>query len=542
MNKKFQILALLFATTFIASSCKKQIDEAYANPNAAVKVPVEALLPQMVSALAGNYAGHGMLNDNRYIGMYVQNFGFSGAGEVYDIMAAPQSDNAASWYRVHYYDLGQNLNRMIDWATEEKKWDYVGVGHALFAFSWLTLTDVHGEVTLKEAFNTSQLTFKYDTQEEVYEHVRKTCFTALSFLNRTGDGVSQANLAKGDEFFFNGDVNKWKKFVYSVLARYHLHLSNKPAFKADSVIHYANLSIQNNADNALVKFANSGVTATANFFGPLRNNIGARAIRQGAYIANMMNGTNSLFAGVEDPRAWYMLRGNANNTIVGVPQGLGQVTGITVANNRPENFWGVPQTTAVNNVPPTTDENCRYIFRNASSIPIITASEIQFMKAEAAFKKGDKATALAAYKLGIEQHFDMLTTTYNVNIPAARVITPAMRNAYINNTRIVPASANDLTLSHIMLQKYIALYAYGCFETWVDMRRYNYTDVDGGLQVYRDFVLPTGTRLFVDNAGLPVQRIRPRFNSEYVWNIEELRRIGADAVNYHTKKMWFAQP
>jgi hypothetical protein len=30
----------------------------------------------------------------------------------------------------------------------------------------------------------------------------------------TGGGVSQANLAIGDAFSNNGDVNKWKKFVY----------------------------------------------------------------------------------------------------------------------------------------------------------------------------------------------------------------------------------------------------------------------------------------------------------------------------------------
>jgi hypothetical protein len=545
MKKNIIYTILAAAVMLFASACKKPIDEAYQNPNANVRVPIEKLLPQITSAFAGNYGGHGSLNDARYIGLYVQNFGYSSGADIYDQMYSPLGDFPASWFRVHYYDFGQNLNKIIEWGTEEKKWDYVGVAHAIFAYSWLNLTDIHGEVTLKEAFNTNLLTFKYDTQPEVYEHVRNTCFTALEFLNKTGDGVSPANLALGDAYFYGGDVNKWKKFVYAVLARYHHHQSNKPTYKADSVIYYANLSMQTNADNAMVKYANSGVSATSNFFGPLRNNVGAggRFIRQGSYIANIMNGTNAAFAGVTDPRAWYMLRGNSNNTIVGVPQNLGQITGIANKADRPENFFGVSQNaTAAVNTTPTNDLNCRYIFRNASPTPVITASEIQFMKAEAAFLKGDKATALEAYKQGISLHFDLLMTEFNVNIPADKVITTAIKDAFLNNNAVVPLNAADLTLSHIMLQKYIALFGYGSYETWVDMRRYHYTDADGnGVKVYRDFVLPTGSAMYIDNGGLPIYRVRPRYNSEYVWNIEELKRIGADAVDYHTKELWFSK-
>ncbi len=524
-------------------SCDKKIDEAYANPNADIRVPIEQLLPQITSAFAGNYGNHGSLADARFMGSYTQNFAYATGGDTYDQMYAGLTDNGASWYRVHYYDFGENLVKMIKWGTEEKKWDYVGVANAIFAYSWLTLTDIHGEVTLKEAFNPSQLTFKYDTQPEVYEYARNQCFIALDYLNRTGDNVSPANLAKGDEYFFGGDVNKWKKFVYAILARYHNHLSNKAIYKPDSVIYYANLSMQTNADNALVKYAATGVTATNNFFGPLRNQIGSvgRFIRQSQFVANLMNGTNTAFAGVADPRAWYILRGNTNGTIKGVPLNTGQINGL-VAADRPESFLGISQnaTTVVNTVP-LNDANCRYIFKNASPTPVITASEIQFMKAEAAFIKGDKAMALAAYRLGIQLNFDMLTTTYNLNIPVGKEITPAIRDAFLNNPLVVPATAASLTLSHIMLQKYIALYGYGNYETWVDLRRYHYRDKDAdGLQVYRDFVVPTGSALYIDNKTNPVYRVRPRFNSEYVWNLDELKRIGADAVDYHTKECWFS--
>jgi hypothetical protein len=174
----------------------------------------------------------------------------------------------------------------------------------------------------------------------------------------------------------------------------------------------------------------------------------------------------------------------------------------------------------------------------------MTAAEIAFIKAEALHRSGDKPGALTAYRNGISLHFDMLTSTFETNVPDANKITPTAKADYLNSTVIVPAAAADLTLTHIMLQKYIALYIHGACETWVDMRRYHYLDTDPqtGQQVYRDFALPNV--IFADNNGKTVQRVRPRYNSEYVWNMNELIRIGADPskLDYHTRECWFSQP
>ncbi|MFN2437689.1 MAG: SusD/RagB family nutrient-binding outer membrane lipoprotein, partial [Chitinophagaceae bacterium] len=129
------------------------------NPNADVRVPPENLLPQIISAMAGNYAGHGTMNDIRFIGAYIQNWQYHATLSNYDRMGYTNNvaDVSQSTWRMHYYDIGQNNQRMIEWGAEEKKWDYVGVGKAIEAWSWLTLTDYYGDVILKEAFNTTLL-------------------------------------------------------------------------------------------------------------------------------------------------------------------------------------------------------------------------------------------------------------------------------------------------------------------------------------------------------------------------------------------------
>jgi hypothetical protein len=93
-----------------------------------------------------------------------------------------------------------------------------------------------------------------------------------------------------------------------------------------------------------------------------------------------------------------------------------------------------------------------------------------------------------------------------------------------------------------MTQKYIAQWAWGHNELWLDMRRYHYTDIDPatGAQIYPGFAPPAN--LYPDNNGKLAQRIRPRYNSEYVWNFAALQAIGADKLDYHTVPLWITQP
>ena len=141
-----------------------------------------------------------------------------------------------------------------------------------------------------------------------------------------------------------------------------------------------------------------------------------------------------------------------------------------------------------------------------------------------------------------------MTTAYTKGIPAGRAITPAAKAAYLANTAVVPATSAGLTLSHIMLQKYIALFGWGTHQTWTDMRKYHYnTDKDPstGLQVYANLVTPPTSPinyLISTNNGKLVYRCRPRYNSEYLYNIPELTRLGALNQDYNTYECWFSKP
>lgn len=541
----------------VAVSCAKKLDEAYENPNAPKKVPVETILPSLVGSLIGSSAAagsaYGIAGDGLLIGRYIQYWGTynvsatANVGTQYDQMGGTvgSSDNLGSMWGAHYFGMGQNLNRMVQWADEEKKWDFAGAGCALRAWSLLETTNEYGDMILKQAFDVNLVTFLYDTQPEVYDSCRAYCYRALVYLNRKGDNMGQ-KFAEADAYFNGGDVERWKKFTAGILARSFAYVHNKATYSADSVIKWANAAMTSNTDNITCKFANTGITGTSNYFGSLRGNVNNAntGIRQSAYIAALMSGQNpGAFTGAPDPRRPYLLREDSNGTYNGTIPGKGQ--GTLTSRTAPQSFvgtlFGTASYTALN---PIAGEGGRYIFRNAAEFPIMTASEIQFLLAEALLRKGGNATgALAAYVNGINLNFDMLASKYQDFVPAGLRFAPGAQAAYLANTSVVPATAAELSLTHVMLQKYIALFGWGMQETWTDMRRYHYNvdkDPNKNTVVYAGFTPPAGTDLYLNNNNKLVQRCRPRYNSEYLYNIPELTRIGALALDYNTKEMWFS--
>jgi hypothetical protein len=174
------------------------------------------------------------------------------------------------------------------------------------------------------------------------------------------------------------------------------------------------------------------------------------------------------------------------------------------------------------------------LFKDNVGFPIMTYAEMQFIKAEAAFRSENPTLAYTAYLNGISASIDFVSGL-------GTAITTAQKTAYMTSAA-VRQSAATLTLRDIMLQKYLALYGYGFVETWCDLRKYNYNvgDAKGNNPYLGVFFFPSS--FYPDNGGKPAQRYRPRYNSEYLWNVAALKVIGADLPDYHTYKMWFSQP
>lgn len=528
-----KIFAVTVAASLILSAACSDYLDVNTNPNGPQTVTANLYLPPMLHWMvtAPQY-------DGRFVGRYTQEWMLANGQTVlstWDRMGYdPASDNGGEQWRDVYWSLGQNLVDMNSKAEAEQRWDLLGVGLILKAWGWQALTDLHGEIIVKEAIDQSRTSFDYDTQDYAYQEVKRLLDSAIVLLQRTDGAVDAGYLGKGDKIY-NGDRVKWLKLAYGMRAINLNHYSNKASYDPAAVIADVDKSFSSNADDALFPYpAVSTDNSDRNFWGDTRDNI--TSYRQTQFIVNLMNGVQFPTVAA-DPRMSRMLALSTDGTCcVGVDPNVPGYGAIPTA-KQPTNFYGYPGTQRLSsgNQPLPS----RYIFSDKSKLPFMTYSELQFVKAEAALRSGDQGTARAAYLNGVSSHIDFVNARNLDDNQTPSQISATEKAAFLADPAIAPAV---ITLSHIMSQKFIALWAWGHNEIWMDMRRYHYTDIDpvSGTEVFRGFAIPTN--LYPDNAGKPVQRIRPRYNSEYVWNSASLDAIGGLATDYHTKPLWITQP
>lgn len=528
----------MIAGTMSFSGCSDYLD-VNTNPNGpdALLQP-ELFLPQIQSEMAVAVQW-----DGRFAGFYTQNWSYtSGASYSLNLHSNPLADSYAQLWRAVYFSMGYNLSDMIESGELNKKYDFVGVGHIMRAYGWQMLTDYHGPVIVTEAFNSSQRVFNYDEEPVVYAEIQRLLLLGIENLERT-DGLSPSDSGlAGADLIYKGDRDKWKKFAYGLLAMNAHRLTNKSSYSADEVIAYVDKSLASNQDDASIGFDGT-VSADTNFFGPLRDNIGY--YRQTKFIMGLLDGTNPELTDpslvgldplvensadhLKDPRITAMMAPSPDGSYRGISPTLG-INEWTKAEASlvPKNFWNEVGYKG------STPSPQIYFFNNSARFPLMTYSQLQFIKSEAAFISNKKDVALTAYQEGVTSHID-----FAKQFAPDPSVFEARKAIYLTSTELFPIATDDLSLSKIMLQKYIATWGWGMLETWSDMRRYHY-DIDATDPVYKGFELPDP--LYITNEGKPAYRARPRYNSEYMWNKAALEVIGAYEDDYHTYETWFSKP
>jgi Starch-binding associating with outer membrane len=547
--KQLKFLIFTFFAITLLVSCKKYLNQ-NSDPATPQDPDVWAVLPAMISNMH-----RGIQYDGRALMQLTQNVSNISSGDVSDVHGPNTGDGFGDIWRMTYYGMGKNLDYMINLGTKETYWDYVGVAQALKAWSFQTCTDYHGDIIFDEAFKQNQFYFKFNTQEEVYTKVDSLCKLSIANLNRTDGNAGLNTLARGD-IAFKGNKSRWVKFVYGILARNKHHLTNKSNYDADLVIKYVDSSLASLSDNFYCPFS-ATKNDDANFFGAFRDNLGAR--RQSRFITQLLDGTNfyaNTLPASRDPRIKAMLTVSAD-TINGIsnggyrflapnagdPNGVSTTTLGSAPRLRVPTLWG--DSTPLNpnyiySLATFDNTQGKFLFKDAAPLPVMTYHELLFIKSEAQFRKGFVVDAYNTYRLAIAAHFDFINDVYNKGSQTPR-LTALDKSNYLASAA-VKQTPLALTITDIMLQKYIGDFGWNYVECWTDLRRYHYFDLDAntGAQVYKGFVIPSYS---TSNLGAkPMYRFRPRFNSEYVWNVEALRAIGGLNIDYHTYECWFSQP
>lgn len=530
-------LSIVAAFLTMAVGCKKYLD-INTNPAVPQTSKAELLLPPILFQMT-----NGTSQDYRFVWKVTQNLigaSTDDASLVWEKHSyTPASDNGGVIWRMTYVDLGLNLENLINDAVANQKYEYAAIGYAIKAWAYQMTTDMYGPIILDEAFTPGLLKFPYHDQPEVYEKVRFYGQQAIKYSNMTSpvSYASQLSSTTGDNIY-KGDMAKWRKFVYAIYALQYSHLVNKPEFTtqyADSVTKYTNLSFASEAESATVFFSATSTDDT-NPFGPTFgyiNTSGTTSTYYGRisttilnYLAGGMRGTATTNPTTSvDPRLSRMLPASTATAtlgryIAGVPTQGSSTSALPIV------YGTVPAGATI--------YNGKYIFADAARYPLMTYSQLQFAKAEALFLQGKTGEAYTAYIAGIRGHMAF----YNAYGRASKTPDPAITDteitAYLASTEVAQSAAT-LTLADIMGQKYIAQWGWGGMEQWCDLRKHHYNAT-----TFRQYYqIPTDNLLL---GGKYAYRFRPRYNSEYIWNADELRKWGGLDVDYMTKETWFSQP
>ncbi|SHM82614.1 Starch-binding associating with outer membrane [Chitinophaga jiangningensis] len=223
---KYKYLLLLGAALGLAS-CDKGFEELNTNPNASTNMNVDYMFSQ--SLLKGSYVYDRAYYYSSYLhcGTYVQHFavakeiGGSGSGDKYAVNDFYQG----FYFRYAYTNSILNVQDIID-ANKSGKVAGTSVNKLSAARIWKVLlmqriTDLYGDVPYTQAAQARNGVFApaYDAQADIYADMLKELDEAIKAFD-----PAQPTFG-GADYIFKGDVNKWKKFGYSLMLRVAMRLT-----------------------------------------------------------------------------------------------------------------------------------------------------------------------------------------------------------------------------------------------------------------------------------------------------------------------------
>ena len=553
MNK-YKVIILSLLISFMGASCEDWLYD-NVNEDAAHEVLPQQVLPVVLfysAQLQFDHAEYGAyLTQTLTTGGRNQTSSFaykSGWGDFLTMNRHPQ-------WRRHFYDIGVNAKEIIDEAHEAQAWNLELIGRTLRLMSTQMTTDLFGDMPRSEAYESNSP--HYDTQESIYEWMNQEIEELIGMYEDPTYTEAATNIPidQSIDRIFAGDLNKWKHYTSALKAR--LLLRKLPNWENNAATCQAIITAVNRAlegwEDVLYRFdggngaQNSpwgeafGSTEQGGLGWEGRGNMLNSAVPTKYFMENILGvfeSHNKLKGWAEDPRILAFMSAR--------PGPSGTSDSGTEMRYLDTNI-GMDVSYKVDNYPtlfPEVDGKKVSVYtQNTGYVPLFLEEELLLIKAEATYWSGDKPTARSLTMQAAEINFDRFNLSSIYGSSYTRY-----RNNYLGNetgtgnyvTTYFPA--DGFNIGHIMRQKYVCLYLQP--EQWTDMRRYNYSCEENGIQYDNTYVYPGLKRPnniyeahWGDDPKAWINRINYDPETEEKYNKAELERLGA-YKNYQ----WLRKP
>ncbi|TWR27256.1 SusD/RagB family nutrient-binding outer membrane lipoprotein [Mucilaginibacter achroorhodeus] len=217
---KYKYIILITCVFTALTGCKKYID-VNKDPNRPVDVKESLMLAPVEAAISQNIVAGGNLPI--VMQEYMQVIALNQVPPNLDTYLMYHQDMDGDWYN-YYVQVMNNLVLLNKKAEANGSNNYAGISKILLAYSLGSATDAWGDVPFSNAFKgIDGLNVTYDSQESIYNQIQTLLDNAIADIGK-GSTVVPA----GDDYYFNGDMTKWKKVAYTLKARYYMHLTKAP--------------------------------------------------------------------------------------------------------------------------------------------------------------------------------------------------------------------------------------------------------------------------------------------------------------------------
>ncbi|HLA52206.1 MAG TPA: SusD/RagB family nutrient-binding outer membrane lipoprotein [Flavitalea sp.] len=467
---------LLFAgAAMIAfSSCDKGFEELNTNPNAYV----EPVIPNLFSNALIRTAGTGTPDRNRtnikyFAGtmQYMAALGTNWSGDK-NFENGQFGDLFQTIYNVHYRELAQVLESTKDNPDVINQYAIATIWKV---FTLHRATDIYGDVPYTEAgkgITEGIFTPKYDKQSEIYPMMLSELETATSQLD-----PSKASYGVSD-VIYQGDVNKWKKFGYSLMLRLAMRLTNVDPATSQAWVQKAiegGVFTSNQEMATLVHVEGSGNSQNWDAFELKReslpeSNKGKGPVKLSKTLIDMLQAK-------DDPRLRFyatLWEGNI----------LATQTQVLPASSDPDLQKGLPNgydASSIKTVIPgwSNDQLVDYSEPNTGTIANLNAptvllsyEEVEFLLAEAALRGWGPGTPAAHYNAAITA--SMQSTTIFPGDQTLFAIPQTDIDTYLAANPL-DATGFEGQMEQIHTQFWLAHFMwYDCFEAFSNWRRTGY--------------------------------------------------------------------
>lgn len=412
-----KIFVGIFSGMVFLTSCTSELD-INNDPNAPTAVPNSTLLSSSEVNLGYIIGGEATRMPSNIVQYYAGHRGQPNEYARYDITPSSTDGLWTNLYNV-LIDLKAIENNTKD--TDDKL--YLGISQLLQVYTFSVLTDAFGDIPYSQALQLSaNLTPAYDKQEDIYNALLLLVDTGIA--NVVADSGSNPGTA---DVIYGGSSTKWAAFGRSLKLRLLNHLSLRRPTAALTYLQTNPTFITSTDNDAKVVFGISAANANPIYQFDILSG------RKDNAVANTI--VNKMKA-LTDPRIpVYFTPIRDESPLAG--QFLGNIPGDDTDDSSANLFSRTGSAYA------STD----------SPVILLSAAEVNFIKAEVYFRASDAANAGLSYTNAITEDLASLGLR-------------AATTNYLSN----PLVTYNNTLERIMEQKWITMFQ-GAYESFVDYRR-----------------------------------------------------------------------